>query len=909
MSKVQLGIVLGVGLLSAANLPLIAHAQPEPQAWHAYGQGDTTRALSRHGRQMPGSRRVAWGAGPRLPGDAAPPDRGAVNPFEGARQSDAERPTAGPVADPNLLGANGAVFSMARSGNTLYIAGNFRSVGENSGGWVGLDGRTGEALRPYPKVAGYVNVMVPDGSGGWYIGGEFTGVGGVPRACLAQIRADGSLTDWNPRVTGSPGFITPPSVFTLVVSGARVFVGGDFREINGQPHIGFGCVDAHTGAVLDWNLDVDWYRDPAYPSGSVSTLAVHDSLVFVGGNFFTIGGQSRSYLAAVNAVTGAVSPWRADSYRMVYALLVRDDTLFVAGEFAGTGAIAGGTRNLIAAIDIHTAQLLPFDARPRWVDPVNPYAPYAQIASMALAGDTLYVAGNFIEIGGQPRASIAALNATTGDALAWTPPSVGPRYDLFPPPRCGSLVVAGGAVYVGGEFGTLDGQSHQSAAALSRESGELLEWNPKPDYTSGPLAAQDGKVYLGGPFSLVGEWRHRAGLAAIDLTTGALKPWNPNPNGTNCSAVVVNGGRVFVTGDFTVIGGNPTPRRYIAALDTLNGEVVDWDPGTNEVAEEMVLQDDNLFLGGWFTQVGGQPRNYLAAISASSGEVLPWDPNAGGTVLGMALSGNTLYVGGMFSTMGGLPRKCIAAVSAIDGSVMPWNPTMDNIVEALLVSGDRIYVGGGFEHVGGQPSRMIAALDLETGSALPWHPTVLAWDIYPRVWALAMSRGQLYVGGTFGLMGGQPRVCLAVVDTATGLATEWDPGADGYVWSLASYGDDVYVGGGFARVGGLPAIGLAAFHPPARPLPLPTSFAMAQCVPNPVRSRAEFQFALPKASAVTLAVYDIQGRRTVTLLSGATLEPGTHSVPLQVEGWKPGIYFYRIEAGGRTAVRKMLVVP
>ena len=84
---------------------------------------------------------------------------------------------------------------------------------------------------------------------------------------------------------------------------------------------------------------------------------------------------------------------------------------------------------------------------------------------------------------------------------------------------------------------------------------------------------------------------------------------------------------------------------------------------------------------------------------------------------------------------------------------------------------------------------------------------------------------------------------------------------------------------------------------------------MAQCFPNPVRSRAVLQFALPKASAVTLAVYDIQGRRTNTLLSGATLEPGTHSVPLQVDGWKPGIYFYRIEADGRTAVRKLLVAP
>jgi hypothetical protein len=76
----------------------------------------------------------------------------------------------GPVADPNLVGANGNVVGMARSGNTLYIAGSFRSVGENIGGLVQVDARTSEVLRPFPKVAGYVYALVPDGSGGWYLG-------------------------------------------------------------------------------------------------------------------------------------------------------------------------------------------------------------------------------------------------------------------------------------------------------------------------------------------------------------------------------------------------------------------------------------------------------------------------------------------------------------------------------------------------------------------------------------------------------------------------------------------------------------------------------------------------------------------------------------------------------------------
>src|SRR5437867_10194349 len=133
------------------------------------------------------------------------------------------------------------------------MAGSVRAVGENRGGFVPVDARTGEPLRPFPKVAGSVAAMAPDGIGGWYIGGEFTAVGGKPRSCLAQIRADGSVSDWNPSVTGSPGYIDPPAVSAIAVLGDRIYVGGGFRKIGGLPRENIGCVDGRTGVVVDWN--------------------------------------------------------------------------------------------------------------------------------------------------------------------------------------------------------------------------------------------------------------------------------------------------------------------------------------------------------------------------------------------------------------------------------------------------------------------------------------------------------------------------------------------------------------------------------------------------------------------------------------------------------------------------------
>ncbi len=897
MAKTSFCILLCIGLLAVGTASRLARAG-EAVPDQRFSLADTSSAFEQDVESSARARR--YRRDPRLRWQRDPESiRAPRSASAAARMPRGSAATTGTsLADPNLWGANGNVLDVARSGNTLYIAGSFRSVGENSGGFVPIDAQTGETLRPFPKVAGSAHVIVPDGSGGWYIGGEFTAVAGKPRSCLAQIRADGSVTDWNPSVTGSPGYIDPPAVIAMAIHGGRLFVGGGFRKIGGQPHENLGCVDVRTGSVLDWNLDTN-------VDGWVSTFAVHDSTVFVGGVFTSIGGQARNYLAAIDATAGAVTPWQANPDYAVLTMLVREDTLFAGGQF---GWIGGGFRAYLAALDVHTAQLLPFNADVRgiYVD----YAPTPRVGALALVGDTLYAAGNFTQIGGAARSSLAALNATTGDALPWAPPPLGPQYDGFPPPICGTVAVSGGTVFIGGWFDTVGGESRPFLAALSKGTGAVTPWNPKPDLSVGLIVPRGDTVLVGGIFSLVGEWKHRAGLAAIDLTTGTVKPWNPNPDGVICTAVAVHGDRLFVSGDFANIGGQPRPHNYFAALDTLNGEATDWDPGANSLASVLLLKGDTLYAGGEFTQIGGQLRNYVAAVNATTAEVTAWDPNASWPILTMARSGDTMYLGGLFSQIGGQMRRGIAAVDAKTGVLTPWNPDTDNsTVYSLLVNGNTVYVGGAFGQIGGQPRRSLAALDITTGTATTWQPSLTNWDVvYPHVRALALADSVLYIGGSFASVGGEPRICLAAVDTTTGLATNWDPGTDGLVWSLAADGNTVYAGGGFTRAGGLPAIGLAAFSFPKESALLPTPFALAQSIPNPARTTASIRFTLPVAGPVTLSIYDVQGRRVANPLDHVFQEAGRHDVPVETDRWKPGVYLYRLETGGRSATRKMVVV-
>ena len=92
-------------------------------------------------------------------------------------------------------------------------------------------------------------------------------------------------------------------VADLQLHGDTVLVGGSFTEIGGQPRSYLAALDAATADPTPWN--------PA-PDSFVYNLAMHGDTLFVDGNFTEIGGQPRNGLAAIDAVTGLVTAWNPD---------------------------------------------------------------------------------------------------------------------------------------------------------------------------------------------------------------------------------------------------------------------------------------------------------------------------------------------------------------------------------------------------------------------------------------------------------------------------------------------------------------------------------------------------------------------------------------------------------------------
>ena len=88
---------------------------------------------------------------------------------------------------------------------------------------------------------------------------------------------------------------------------------------------------------------------------------------------------------------------------------------------------------------------------------------------------------------------------------------------------------------------------------------------------------------------------------------------------------------------------------------------------------------------------------------------------------------------------------------------------------------------------------------------------------------------------------------------------------------------------------------------------LPTRFELGQNFPNPFNPVTTFRFAVPAASHVTIALYDVAGREVRTLVND-DYTPGFYDVPLRADGLASGVYFCRMSSGGFSETRKLLLL-
>ncbi len=402
-----------------------------------------------------------------------------------------------------------------------------------------------------------------------YVGGSFPTINGIARPCLAAFSIDSNtLLSWNPSASSA--------ITAICLNGSTVYV-GSYNKI--------AALDETTGQAAAWT---------SHTSGLVHALATNSngSVVYAGGNFRSIGGQSRNRLAALNAQTGIVHPWNptATVNGNIYAIAVSSSNIYIGGAFTMVG---NSIRYRVAAINAATGALT------TW----NPNA-NAEVHALTIDDATVYAGGKFTAIGGQTRNRLAALDINTGLAKSWNP-NVGGN-GVY------TILANSATVYAGGDFYKIGDFSSQALAAIDANTGLVTAWNPNlnPASIVYAMALDGATLYIGGEFNTVkGQTRNR--LAAVDLTSANPTAWNPDVNGT-VRALALNEANVYAGGDFTSIGSQT--RNYLAAINESTGIPTDWNPNPNNFGsgQGLIAVGSAILAGGTFTTMDGNVHDYFA---------------------------------------------------------------------------------------------------------------------------------------------------------------------------------------------------------------------------------------------------------------------------------------------------------
>lgn len=607
---------------------------------------------------------------------------------------------------------------------------------------------------------------------------------------IATVRGQSALDGFNPNANmGVRAVVVQPD--------GKILIAGYFTTILGVTRNNIARLnpDGTLDQIFDPNVG-----GPGLPF--VKSIALQsDGKILVAGQFTTIGGQPRNYIARLDPTTGAPDSFKPSANLATDTVVVQGDgKILVGGSFTMVG---GQARNHIARLDATTGLADSFD----------PNASDAVDSIVQQADGKILVGGGFTSIGGQTRNYIARLDATTGLADSFDPNA---SFNVF-----SIAVQPDGKILAGGDFRSIGGQARNYIARLDAITGLADSFDPSASATVLSLALEpDGKILVGGFFSgvnsIAGQTRNH--IARLDGITGLADSFDPNANDVVTSIAVQSDGKILVDGDFTTLaprGGAPKTRNRIARLEidgrldqTLN---LNLDGDAHYVLASAVQRDGKIVIGGQFTSVLGVTRNNIARLNTDGTLDSTFDPNATNAVNALAIdSEGEILVGGAFTSIGGKPRVCFARLDDT-GLADSLNPSPDHPVESIALQLDgKIIVGGVFSTIGGQPRNHIARLDPTTGLADSFNP-----NANNVVWSIAVQPdGKILAAGSFTSIGDELRNYISRLDPATGLADSFDPDASNAVLSMAVQPDGkILVAGGFTSIGGQPRDLIARLDP------------------------------------------------------------------------------------------------
>lgn len=538
--------------------------------------------------------------------------------------------------------------------------------------------------------------ILPDGR--VVIVGRFTTVNGVTSRNIAILKPDGSLDT-------SVDF---SNAFTGLVSGirylnGRLLVWGAFTAFAGNPLYGVARLN------LDGTLDPTFRINTGVNSGgAVNTVVVlPDQRLFLGGNFTSMRGVTRSRTALLEAGPGAVGFFPA---------------WFNVAE--GVGSVSLTLKRYGSASGVAS---------------VN----YTTTSGTATAGQDFTAASGVVTWADGDTADKTIAIAITQDSTVESLE----KFTISLSNPVGNITAAGSAIITITDDDTpvtittqpvgaslTEGQALTLTGAGTSPTAMTYQWyrnnQPIPSANSTTYSvASTGAVDAGTYFLRI---TNAAGYVDTNTVTVAiaLDPARRVSNFNFTSAINGNvraisllpGGGAYVGGEFTSIPGLTGGRNLMRV-----GEDGTVDPAFNPAPNGNVLAmaiqpDGKLLIAGAFTQIGTTARAYVArlnpdgSLDTAFSTALGTGPVSSVNTLGLLPDGR-IIIGGAFTSVNTVSGTSYLAVLKTDGSLDPsFTSLANNTVNALAVQSDgRIVVGGLFTSYNTRLGRITTTGTLDTG--------------------------------------------------------------------------------------------------------------------------------------------------------------------------------------------------
>lgn len=318
----------------------------------------------------------------------------------------------------------------------------------------------------------------------------------------------------------------------------------------------------------------------------------------------------------------------------------------------------------------------------------NP-APNADVTDIAVLGSKVYLIGTFSLLGATTRINFAAVDNNTG-AVG------GENLGLSGSDTIASITEFGGKIYMLGNFTSIAGTARRYGFSIDPTTGKISDWNLQMTGTAiRSLHIRDHFLYGGGQFTSILN-NSRTNFFILNLNTLTLEGAAPTFN-SNVETITTDENYIYIGGSFSNVAG--TARTNIARLVLSNGALDNWNPiGDGNVASIHLLKE-KVYVGGSFTNIGGSNTSYITAVSPTTGTNLLF-PSAtmfpNGYVSSVTNYQNQIFIGGNFTLIGGQAASMFSSFDNTSGAYTYQLLTSDNIVSTISIGENGKGVVGGY---------------------------------------------------------------------------------------------------------------------------------------------------------------------------------------------------------------------